>query len=214
MARVKKSLMNNSERRILKAAIKEFARFGYKGGRIDRIARHARVNKGMIYYYFGSKEKLYYKALATVYKELISSLSEYVASKNFDDPVDYMKGLLRKYFEHADSHPEFIALVGWENLQRGLESDPKDIGKITHPLIEYIINLIKEYKLLPENLETQHFLAVGLGLVFFYFSNRYTLSIILGSDLYSLEGKQKYLEAITEFLTLPLKSGQYKEAAV
>ena len=45
--------------RILSAAAAEFAERGFAGARVDRIARRARVNKAMLYYHFGSKERLY-----------------------------------------------------------------------------------------------------------------------------------------------------------
>jgi AcrR family transcriptional regulator len=44
---------------ILAAAAAEFARRGFAGARVDRIARRARVNKAMLYYHFGSKQRLY-----------------------------------------------------------------------------------------------------------------------------------------------------------
>ncbi|MGH9515612.1 MAG: helix-turn-helix domain-containing protein, partial [Terriglobales bacterium] len=37
---------------ILKAAVVEFAREGVAGARTDAIARAARVNKALLYYYF------------------------------------------------------------------------------------------------------------------------------------------------------------------
>ncbi|HLX75931.1 MAG TPA: helix-turn-helix domain-containing protein, partial [Terriglobales bacterium] len=44
---------------ILKAAMAEFAQEGVAGARTDAIARAARVNKALLYYYFKDKEALY-----------------------------------------------------------------------------------------------------------------------------------------------------------
>src|ERR1700757_4597115 len=44
---------------ILQAAAQEFAEHGIAGARTDAIARAARVNKALIYYYFKDKETLY-----------------------------------------------------------------------------------------------------------------------------------------------------------
>ncbi|MDD4857313.1 MAG: TetR/AcrR family transcriptional regulator [Candidatus Krumholzibacteria bacterium] len=49
----------SSRTRILEAAADEFIQYGLSGGRVDRIAKRARVNKAMIYYYFSSKDNLY-----------------------------------------------------------------------------------------------------------------------------------------------------------
>jgi AcrR family transcriptional regulator len=48
-----------TQKRILKAAKAEFAKFGLGGARVDRIAQRATANKRMIYHYFGSKEDLF-----------------------------------------------------------------------------------------------------------------------------------------------------------
>ena len=45
--------------RILAAALDEFGRHGAAGARVDRIALAARVNKRMLYHYFGDKRGLY-----------------------------------------------------------------------------------------------------------------------------------------------------------
>ena len=44
---------------ILRAAVREFAEHGIAGARTDAIARAARVNKALLYYYFKDKETMY-----------------------------------------------------------------------------------------------------------------------------------------------------------
>jgi len=50
---------STSKERIEVAAREEFAAHGYHGARIDRIAERSGLNKQLIYYYFGSKQKLH-----------------------------------------------------------------------------------------------------------------------------------------------------------
>ena len=52
---------------ILQAAIREFAREGVAGARTDAIARAAKVNKALLYYYFKDKEALYGAVLDQVF---------------------------------------------------------------------------------------------------------------------------------------------------
>ena len=67
---------------ILQAAAKEFAEHGIAGARTDAIAREARVNKALLYYYFRDKETLYGAVLdnafsglkTTVFRALDSNL--------------------------------------------------------------------------------------------------------------------------------------------
>ena len=57
----RKSRKNNPEKtreNILQEAIVEFVQQGLSGARVDAIAERIHTSKRMIYYYFGSKEKL------------------------------------------------------------------------------------------------------------------------------------------------------------
>ncbi len=56
-----------TKRRILEAALAEFAEKGLAGARVDEIADRAGVNKRMIYAYFGSKEDLWLTVLERAY---------------------------------------------------------------------------------------------------------------------------------------------------
>jgi AcrR family transcriptional regulator len=56
--------------RILAAAEREFAAYGYSGSRVERIAATAGVNKQLLFHYFGSKAGLYRAASASTVSRL------------------------------------------------------------------------------------------------------------------------------------------------
>src|SRR5258708_27040559 len=58
---------------LLRAAVAEFAREGYGGGRVDRISRAAKSNDRMLYYYFSRKEKLFRQVIEYFYADLLAS---------------------------------------------------------------------------------------------------------------------------------------------
>src|SRR3954452_2240843 len=58
---------------ILRVATEEFAANGLSGARVDAIAERTRTTKGMIYYYFGSKEALYIAVLERAYTSIRSA---------------------------------------------------------------------------------------------------------------------------------------------
>lgn len=60
----------STKERILQAAVKEFARAGFHGARIDEIARVSGANKAMIYYHFKSKEGLYTALASEVIEQI------------------------------------------------------------------------------------------------------------------------------------------------
>ena len=49
---------NATRRTLIEVAKKEFARNGFYGSRVDEIAKAAKINKQLIYYYFGEKSNL------------------------------------------------------------------------------------------------------------------------------------------------------------
>src|SRR5689334_6414136 len=59
---------------ILEAAVHEFSREGVAGARTDAIARAARVNKALLYYYFKDKDTLYGAVLDQAFGGLTSTL--------------------------------------------------------------------------------------------------------------------------------------------
>jgi len=60
----------DTQKRILKAAKREFARCGLAGARVDVIAERGKINKRMIYHYFGSKRELFQRVLEEAYTDI------------------------------------------------------------------------------------------------------------------------------------------------
>lgn len=81
-----KSLDEEKQQKILDASLKEFAEHGYERASTNRIVKEAGIGKGMLFYYFNSKQDLY----------------EYLAEYS----LDYM---VEKYFDRVDvREPDFI----------------------------------------------------------------------------------------------------------
>ena len=72
----------DSRSRILAAATAEFALRGFAATTVDRIAARARFNKAMIYYHFGSKQRLY----RTVLRDIFTSMGDHLA-RIADEPL-------------------------------------------------------------------------------------------------------------------------------
>jgi len=60
----------STARRIVATAEDIFAEQGLAGARMDEIARVAKVNKALLYYYFRSKEELHRFVLETLLSQL------------------------------------------------------------------------------------------------------------------------------------------------
>src|SRR5436189_10734 len=71
---------SDSRQRVFAAAAAEFARRGYAGANVDRIARAARLNKAMIYYHFKSKAALYREILRDMFGAVRQAVADVEAS--------------------------------------------------------------------------------------------------------------------------------------
>jgi TetR/AcrR family transcriptional regulator len=170
--------------RLLKAAIRLFSARGFHGVSVDEIVAAARVNKRMVYHYFGSKGGIYAAALVDVFKRLESV--EFSATTISARPDEKLRKLLETNFRFLDNNPEFVRMLLWENLEQG-ENILRNASQLNkNPFIERFQTIIEEgiaQGLFRAPCDIKHLLVNFIGLCFIYYSNRYSLSASLGLDL-------------------------------
>lgn len=93
--------------RILGAALKEFSARGFSGARVDRIARRARINKRMLYHYFGDKAGLFREILRHKLAQTMAALAA--------APEGPAESLVH-WFDFACRDPDWVRLLEWEAL--------------------------------------------------------------------------------------------------
>src|SRR5690348_1513338 len=94
---------------ILEAATREFAQEGVAGARTDAIARAAKVNKALLYYYFIDKQTLYGAALDHVFRHRLEILMP-VLRENVPPGEKVLRytGALFDYFVEHPLHREMV----------------------------------------------------------------------------------------------------------
>lgn len=106
---------------LMATAIDCFARFGYAGTSIDRIARAAGVTKGALYYHFRDKEQLLFE----VVKERVGAWERYVVDQvgGLDDPPEALRRIASICADNAvrDNHRRFILTLMVEALDTNAE---------------------------------------------------------------------------------------------
>lgn len=102
--------------KILAAAKLEFVARGLEGTTMESIARIAKVNKALVYRHFTSKSLLFQEVLAHSYREMRTCEAELDYSP---DPVIALDQLCAFTLDYYVSNPEFLLLVGIENLHKG-----------------------------------------------------------------------------------------------
>jgi len=98
-----------TKEKILASARKEFAEKGLEGSRVDRIAEGAGVNKAMIYYHFGSKERLYQAILEELFGRARGFLDRVLAKHMSLE--ERLSEVARFYSDAFTSSPELRPII-------------------------------------------------------------------------------------------------------
>ncbi|MEC3766826.1 TetR/AcrR family transcriptional regulator [Cupriavidus sp. SS-3] len=179
----------DSRERILKAAIKVFAQRGYDGGRIERISSLAKTYDRMIYYYFGSKEKLFVEVLETIYLQLNQAEQQLEHELDAADPVRALSQLVDFVWQYYLDHPEFVAILTSENMSQGKHAKKsvrlREISSYALSVLDGILARGKAAGLFRADAGARDVYMVIASLGYFYNSNHHTLSAFLGEPMMS-----------------------------
>lgn len=182
--------------RILAAAKSEFARMGLGGARVDDIAAKAKINKRMLYHYFGNKEELFQRTLEDAYGQFRTA--EASLKIELDDPITALKRLVTFTWEYYLANPEFITLVNSENLHKARHIRKSgaidDMNKAFVARMQALLERGAADGLLRRDLDPVQILIALSGMGFHYLTNRHTGAIVYGRDLMSNDAKSARLK--------------------
>ncbi len=102
----------SAQQKILDAALEEFAAHGLEGGRVDRIARRAGINKAMIFYYYASKQNLYRTVIHHTLIDFIPLVREAIAEAT--DPERLFETLPALYIRYFSRKRNVVRMIGRE----------------------------------------------------------------------------------------------------
>jgi len=219
--RRKNGVAPRTRERILKAAIREFSRQGYRGGRVERIAKDARANLRMIYHYFGGKEGLYMASLERVYVEM--RRAEQALELSALPPLEAMRTFIDFTFDYLSRHPEFIGLVMSENqIGAGYLRRSRLVPSLTPPLLAVIEDLLergRKERVLRNDVDPVQFFVTLHSICYLHIANRNTLSVIFHADLSDptwLELRRRHVHDVLFAYLRPhafAAAGQHREPA-
>jgi TetR/AcrR family transcriptional regulator len=189
---------------ILSRATEEFARLGFEGGRVDRIAARCRLSKNMLYYYFQSKEKLFVAVLERMY-EIMRNQQKDLALRT-SDPVVALEQLIRHTFMAMRDDPSVIRLMNEENKHRGkyLKKSHR-VRELYEPLLEtiaFILDRGSKDGVFRLGLDPVTVYLTFSSLCYHYLSNRYTLEIALGRDMTTDKAHERWLDHVIQVVML------------
>ena len=173
-----------TQARIMAVATREFAAKGYEGAGTDEIADRAAINKRMIYHYFNSKEMLYLAVLENAYRN--ARASEEKLELDSLEPLKALRTFVEFTFDSFVRDRTFINLLGTENRQKAkVLKKSKSVSSFNSPIIQAMGRILVRGEaagVIRPGLDPLQLWITLIGICYFFFSNIYTLSVILETD--------------------------------
>ena len=194
---------DQTPKRILRAAIREFSLHGLSGARTDAIADAAGANKALLYYYFKSKKGLYEAAL-----EEVSGMVAGDALAALDPRYSAGERLLRTALNHFDrilSQGEFQSLMQQEMVRfRRDESGSLPVIYRTafKPLMEKLRGAVEEGVKSGElcKVDWLQVMYSIFGMNVFYFMSAPMMQALIPLEPLDVEALRSRRKAVAEFL--------------
>ncbi|MFG1946933.1 TetR family transcriptional regulator [Nonomuraea sp. NPDC048826] len=195
---------------ILEVAQREFARRGYAGARVDEIAELMRTTKRMIYYYYGSKEKLYIAVLEHAYSVVRA------AERDLDvehlAPVEAIRTLAELTFDHHDAHRDFIKLVAIENIHEAEHIRKSEVlANLGTPVLGVIERILEAGKASGDFATEADAVDVHMmisAFCFFRVANQHTFGALFGRDMTAPEHRARLRRMVGEMTVAYLRGDQ------
>jgi TetR/AcrR family transcriptional regulator len=192
---------------ILQAAAYEFAEHGIAGARTDSIAREARVNKALLYYYFKDKETLYSAVLDEAFSGLKKSVFDVLNSDL--PPRDKILAYAGAYFDFIASNQIYPRLMQRE-MMRAKEGQSSHVDKIIKLYIQPIFLRVSE--VLRQGIAEGHFRPVNpahfvqsiVAMIVFYFSSAPMMQKIVGFNPLTAERIAERRASVLDFISAAL----------
>ncbi len=192
---------------ILQAAVREFAHEGVAGARTDAIARAAKVNKALLYYYFKDKEALYGAVLDQVFGGLIAHVGE-VLSRDLP-PREKIIAYAGAHFDYVARHPLYPRIVQGEMMAvgRGRANHlARIVKKYFRPLFGRIAEILKKGRATGEfrAVDPLHFVPSMIAVIVFYFTSAPVMQLMTGKDPMSPERVAARRTAVLDLISAAL----------
>lgn len=192
---------------ILQAAAHEFAENGIAGARTDAIAREARVNKALLYYYFKDKETLYGAVLDDAFSGLKTTVFRVLDGDL--PPREKILAYAGAYFDFVASNQLYPRLMQRE-MMRAREGQSVHIDKIIKNYIRPIFGRVSELmqKGIVERdfrpVNPVHFVPSMVAMIVFYFSSAPMMQKIVGFNPLAPERIAERRAAVLDFISAGL----------
>jgi AcrR family transcriptional regulator len=191
--------------RILAAAEQAFAERGLAGARTDQIARAAKVNKALLYYYFKSKDELYGAVLDSLFRQQRASIEAAHAPSSLPrvkkQHQEAVFAFISGFMRFTAQHPNYVRLMQRQIMSRDAHFD-HIIETYWRPSFRRLVSNIQEGISAGEFrvVDPEQTVITLVSMTVFYFTAAPVLRIQLGGDPLAPRAIAARQQAVFDFL--------------
>jgi AcrR family transcriptional regulator len=152
----------DTRRKILESAAEVFASKGFHGSVVDDIVRASGTSKGAVYFYFESKEQIFFSLV----EDYVTSLAQqmHLAVQRGRGLVAQVEGAVATLVRSFHSHPALarIVLLDWPNA--GAEFQGKRMalkGMLVEILRGYLDRAVEDHRIESQDTELAAYVWIG-----------------------------------------------------
>lgn len=208
----KEDTLSDPKIRIINSALEEFTLKGFFGARTNQIAKNAKVNKAMIYYYFNSKEELYKRSLEYIFEsknnQPMLELLSHELNNNIEKFCFVIHMIVKIHFQYYDRTMK--KLLHWQQVEDNSHVLYALVEKFIHPQFEKIKEIVtdgikgKEFKKM--NPSVPIYLMLN-SIVHYHEMETFFEGSVLYKDLYfgnKMEKMEKMKNVLIDFILMPM----------
>jgi AcrR family transcriptional regulator len=199
---------------ILRVARAHFVSQGFAGARVDEIATESGYSKAMIYHYYGNKENLYVAVLEEVYKHFVAPRR--VLNLTEVGPVRALEAFVREGAASVRKDPAILNLLAIENLNKASYLRGSTVPRAIYPplltQLKEILDAGVQQGVFRAGIDPVQLYVALSSVIFHAVSNRFTLSVTLGTDTASNAFLDRHVdmsvEMVVGYCTIPVRAGR------
>lgn len=181
----------NTESKIVEAAREVFHRKGFDGARMQEIADTAQINKGLLHYYFKSKNKLFDKVFGLAFDALFRKLGETLnADRSIFEKIEVFCEEYISMVSRNSYIPRFVINELGKNPERFIDSRiGQNKKELFEPFFKQIEQAGKDGLIRP--IDPRHLMVNMISLCVFPFLAAPMLQVMAGFNAQELADFQE-----------------------
>lgn len=196
----------NTEKKIIEAAKQVFEEEGYAGARMQQIADSAQINKGLLHYYFKSKDKIFETVFTAAFEKMMSKVGKiFQAELPIEEKIEMF---VNQYLDVLSKNSYVPAFVLSELNKRPQTIVDKILNHTNKPKVnlfaQQIQTAVDEGKIRP--IKPEHLIINLVSMCIFPFVGKPMIQILLEKDKtqYNKLLKERKTE-VTQFILQAIK---------